>query len=82
MFTRSEIMVNPKPKEKPTINLKVLREKQGWTKAQAAENLGFSRPHYSDVENGKKGISVKMMHAIMNVFKVKYEDFYKNDNPR
>ena len=70
-------MVDPKPNDKPTINLKVLREKRGWNKTQAAAELGFSTTFYSGVERGQKGMSLKMMHAIIRVFNVKYEDFYK-----
>jgi len=64
--------------DRPYINLRVLREKKGWTKSQAAVQLGFSRTYYSDVESGKHGISLKMMHAIMREFLVEYEEFYKN----
>jgi len=67
--------------DRPYINLRVLREKKGWTKSQAAVQLGFSRTYYSDVESGKHGISLKMMHAIMREFLVEYEDFYKNMQP-
>ena len=70
-------MTNPKPTDEPKINLKVLREKKGWTKSRAADELGFSRPYYTDVENEKRGISVKMMHAIMRVFHAEYDDFYR-----
>jgi len=64
--------------EKPQINLRKLREKRGWTKTQAADELGFSRTYYSDVENGKHGISLKMMHAVMRKYKVEYEEFYQH----
>jgi len=63
------------------IDLKTLREKKGWTKMRAAEELGFSRTYYSDVENGKHGVSLKMMHAIIKTFNVEYEDFYRTDSP-
>ena len=63
--------------DRPYINLRALREKKGWTKSQAAIQLGFSRTYYSDVESGKHGISLKMMHAIMREFLVEYEDFYR-----
>ena len=70
-------MINPKPDEKAKINLKVLREKRGWTKTRAAAELGFSIAYYSGVERGQRAISIKMMHAIIKVFNVEYEDFYK-----
>ena len=60
------------------INLKELRERRGWSKTDAAAELGFSRSYYSEVEDGRTGISVKMMHEIIRVFNVKYEDFYKD----
>jgi DNA-binding XRE family transcriptional regulator len=62
--------------KKPKINLKKLREERGWLQKEAAEELGFSRSYLVDVENGKKGISINMMNAIIRIFNVKYEDFY------
>ena len=69
-------MLNQTTSEERHINLRVMREKKGWTKTKAADELGFSRTYYSDVENGKNGISLNMMHAIMKKFNVEYEDFY------
>ena len=63
---------------KPQIDLKRLRHQRGWTQGQAAEELGFCRSYISAVENDKQSISVEMMRAIIQVFGVKYEDFYIN----
>ena len=63
---------------KPQIDLKKLRQQRGWTQWQAAEELGFCRSYISAVENDKQSISVEMMRAIIQVFGVKYEDFYVN----
>jgi DNA-binding XRE family transcriptional regulator len=63
---------------KPTIGLRMLRKARGWTQLQAAEELGFCRSYMSAVENGKQGVSVEMINAIIRVFGVKYEDFYKS----
>ena len=67
---------------KKTINLRELRERRGWTQVELAERLGFSRPFVSEVENGKRGISLGMMQAIMRVFNLKYEDFFANEGRR
>ncbi|MDR1687078.1 MAG: helix-turn-helix transcriptional regulator [Clostridiales bacterium] len=58
------------------INLKKLRTDRGWAQWETAEKLGVSREYISAVENGKRGISMSMMKAIIQVFGVKYEDFY------
>jgi len=65
---------------KPQIDLKELRKNRGWTQWQAAAELGFCRSYISSVENGKQGISVEMMNAIIRVFGVKYEDFYSRQD--
>jgi len=61
---------------KPQIDLKGLRTERGWTQLQTAEELGFCRSYISAVENGKQGISVEMMRAIIRVFGIQYEEFY------
>jgi len=62
---------------KPKIDLRGLRQERGWTQLQTSRKLGFCRSYISAVENGKQGFSVGMMNAIIRVFKVKYDDFYK-----
>jgi transcriptional regulator with XRE-family HTH domain len=57
------------------IDVRALREKRGWLQRQAAEELGISRSYLSAVENGKRGISLYMMNAIIRTFAVGYEDF-------
>ena len=65
---------------KPRIDLKGLRKDRGWTQWQTATELGFCRSYISAVENGKQGLSIEMMNAIIRVFDVKYEDFYNSKN--
>jgi len=65
------------PKKKgPWIDLKKLREEKKWIQEEAAEKLGFTRSYLSAIENGRRGISIKVMEKIIKVFDVKYEDFY------
>ena len=66
--------------DKPSIDLRALRKNKGWTQAQTAKKLGFCRTYISDVETGRQSISKAMMHAVIKVFGVKYEDFYNNEN--
>ena len=63
---------------KPKIDLKKLRKERGWLQEQTANELGFCRSYLALVENGKQGISTDMMSAIIRVFGVRYEDFYKD----
>jgi len=65
--------------EKPQIDMKALRKRKGWSQAETAEKLGFCRTYITDVERGRQGISTAMMRAIIQVFGVKYEDFYSDD---
>ncbi len=65
-------------KRKAWIDVKALRKSQGWLQREAAEKLGIARAHLSVIENNKCGLSVEMMDAIIRVFGVKYEDFYKS----
>ena len=65
--------------DKPQIDLRALRKQKGWTQVKTAKKLGFCRTYITDVENGRQGISKTMMRAIIQVFGVNYEDFYRND---
>ena len=64
-------------KNKVWIDIRKLRQDQGWLQREAAEKLGVTRSYISAVENGKRGISMRIMEAIIRVFDVKYEDFIK-----
>lgn len=61
------------------IDLKQLRLNRGWRQWEAAEKLGVSRTYVSAVENGRRGISMTMMDAIIQVFGVSYEDFLNSN---
>lgn len=59
------------------IDIRKLRQDRGWLQREAAEKLGVTRSYISAVENGKRGISMSIMEAIIRIFDVKYEDFEK-----
>ena len=67
----------PTTAKKPTMDIRKLREQHGLLQWEAADKLGFCRSYLALVENGKQGISIAMMNALIRVFGVKYEDFYK-----
>lgn len=37
----------------PKFDFKAWREALGWSQAEAALELGYTRPHYSDLERGR-----------------------------
>jgi len=65
-----------------TINLRELRQKQGWTQERAAKELGFARSYIAEIETGARGISKGMMQAIVRVFDVPYADFFNAPEER
>lgn len=56
--------------------MRKLRTDRGWLQWETAEKLGVTRAYISALENGKRGISMKVMDSIIRIFGVKYEDFY------
>ena len=63
---------------KTTTNIKELRESKGWSQTRTAEELGFTRSYFAEVEKGRQGVSLHMMAALMRVFQLRYEDFYED----
>lgn len=52
------------------INLMVFRKKKRLSQEKMASLLGISRPHYSDIENGKVSPSINFAYKIQEVFGV------------
>ena len=46
------------------------RKKKRLSQRVMAEKLGISRPHYSDIENGKASPSIDFAYKIQEVFDV------------
>jgi len=67
-------------KNKLWIDIRKLRQDRGWLQRETAKKLGVTRAYISSVENGRRGISMNMMLAIIRVFDVKYEDFLDKCN--
>ncbi len=60
------------------IDLKKLRTERGWRQWETAEKLGLSRTYVSALENGRRGVSLSVMEAVIRVFGVGYEDFFNS----
>ena len=60
---------------KPFDNLRYYREIRQMTQAQLAEKLGIPRQHVSNMENGKRGISLTMAKNLAKIFNTSVERF-------
>ena len=63
------------PDANPAMMLRGLRGKEDITQAELAERLGISQNMVSDMESGKRNISLKMAKRIAEEFKVPYKAF-------
>lgn len=59
----------------PATMLKGLRGKEGITQAELAEKLGVTQNMISDMESGKRNISINMAKRIGEVFHIPYKLF-------
>lgn len=51
-------------------NLRVIREDRGFTQKQIAEVLGTTQQYYSDYENGKRDIPIRIYIALSKFYNV------------
>lgn len=51
-------------------NLRVLREDRGYTQRQIAQVLGTTQQYYSDYENGKREIPIRVYIALSGFYNV------------
>ena len=52
------------------LRLRMLRKQKGWTQVQMADALGIDRSYISDVERGKKNVSLPTMEVIALGFEI------------
>ena len=45
------------------------RKDMGLTSGEVAARIGISRPYYTQIENGTRGLSVSMLHRIAKALK-------------
>lgn len=59
----------------PAMLLRGLRGKEGISQAELAEKLGIAQNMVSDMENGKRNISIGMAKRIGETFNISYKTF-------
>jgi transcriptional regulator with XRE-family HTH domain len=52
------------------LRLRNLRKKKGWTQVELADYLGLRRTYISDLERGKRNVSLLTMEIIARGFKL------------
>ena len=71
VFSAKEVF----PDGSPAMLLRGLRGKEGLTQAEMAARLGISQNMVSDMEGGRRPISLKMAKRIGEEFKIPYKGF-------
>lgn len=61
------------------IRLRNAREALGFSQEQVSECIGIGRPRYSDIENGKRNISMKDIYKLADFFNRPIEYFFKEN---
>ena len=51
-------------------NIRAIRKQRGYSQEEFADIAGFSRSYYTEIETGKRNISVLNLIKIMEVLKV------------
>lgn len=50
--------------------LRILRQRRAWTQLQLGEKLGLDRGYISDIENGKRNVSLEVLEIIATGFEM------------
>jgi DNA-binding XRE family transcriptional regulator len=56
--------------------LRVLRKQRGFTQQQLADRFGIDRCYISEVENGKRSISLNILEVIADGFKMSLPELF------
>ena len=63
-------------------NIRRVRKQRGYSQEEFADIAGFSRSYYTEIETGKRNISVLNLIKIIKVLKVAPNELIGFDNPR
>ena len=71
-FVQIIVIINDKGSDEMTYyeNLRVIREDRGYTQKQIAEILETTQQYYSDYENGKRDIPIRVYITLSNFYNV------------
>lgn len=59
------------------LRLRKLRKKKGWTQVELADYLGLRRTYVSDLERGKRNVSLLTMEVIARGFKLSVSQLFR-----
>jgi len=62
------------------MNIKLLREKEGWSQEELADRTGLHRTYISGIERGVRNPTLMIIEKISITLKVSPEDLFKKDN--
>ncbi len=62
--------------------IKELRTKRGFSQSFVADKLGLSRPSYTSIENGSRGLTLDEAEKLKDLFGVSIEEFSKATLPK
>jgi len=72
----TKLYKNIKAATKPGDYLRIYRERKGWTQAKLGEMAGgIPRQHISNMENGRRPISLKVAWTFADVLDIPFEAF-------
>lgn len=62
--------------------IKELRTKRGFSQSFVADKLGLSRPSYTSIENGGRGLTLDEVEKLKDLFGISIEEFAKATLPK
>jgi len=67
-------------KEKVGQRIKELRHELGLSQEALGNKAGVDRTYVTDVENGRRNISVELLEKLINALEVSFQDFFNTEN--
>ncbi|MGH0053415.1 MAG: helix-turn-helix transcriptional regulator [Sphaerochaetaceae bacterium] len=56
----------------PGTEIRVQRQKRGWTQQELGKKIEVSKQVISDLENNRRSVSIKRAKALADIFKINY----------
>ncbi len=67
-------------KDKVGQRVRELRHELGLSQEALANKAGVDRTYMTDVENGRRNISVELLEKIITALEVSFEEFFNGEN--
>ena len=62
--------------EKLSTRIKTIRKRRNLSQKEMAEKCGMDFSSYSNIENGKRNVTVFTLQRIINVFKISFNELF------